>query len=284
MSTFRRVWSACFFLTVGVSTSSVASAISCNGDCYGVAASVYVASGSNYQSKAVNNGLTNLAAIAHYNVPGHEVYSGPNSARAAANLSQGAVRAGVNAFAGGGVANSSWFEQVQFLLPNGLKSIDVPISWTIEGSNKIQSFLPSDDVSSQQSIDAYFRIFAFENGHDSLNYEIRNCQTSILCDVGPVSQTFSGNFKVEPNVLYEVDMGIYLTGQNVVKNFNNTSFVHFDLPQGVDLQSSSGVFLTNPVSSIPEPSTWTIFIVGIGLLGSVLRRANSWPSAKSSLN
>lgn len=247
----------------------------CNGDCYGVNMGARVASGSDAQYFAQNNGVTAKSVSASYTIPGEEVYSGPNRANASADLATGAVRASVDAFAGGGEAGANWFERVTFTLPAGVSHVDIPIVWRIEGFNQLQSFVPSPTFSAHQSITAYFRIFAFQNGHDSVDLRVNGCSTSALCQLGPVSEVYFDTFRAEANTLYEIGMGISLTGTNIIKDFSNTSFVNFDIPDGVILNSSSGVLLSQPIQaagSVPEPASWAMLIAGFGVIGGLARR------------
>ncbi|HEV2681334.1 MAG TPA: PEPxxWA-CTERM sorting domain-containing protein, partial [Rhodanobacter sp.] len=45
--------------------------------------------------------------------------------------------------------------------------------------------------------------------------------------------------------------------------------------QGVTYTSDSGVFLTGPnvPAGIPEPASWALIIVGLGIAGGALRRS-----------
>lgn len=265
------------FLAFGVSLAPpiAAQVNACNGDCYGVLVAARAASGSNAQSVAQNNGVTFASAAASYTIPGQEVYSGPNQGSASVSLATGSVRATVDATAGGAQADAQWFERVTFSLPTGVSSVNIPVVWRIEGFNLLQSFVPSPSFTANQTISAYFRIFAFQNGHDAVDLRVRNCATSSLCAIGPVSEVFFDTFTAEANVLYEIGMGISLSGANILKNFSNTSFVNFAIPEGVRLNSSSGVLLSQPIAvsaAVPEPTTWAMLIVGFGAIGGAVRR------------
>ena len=52
-------------------------------------------------------------------------------------------------------------------------------------------------------------------------------------------------------------------------NFIDTGAVNFALPAGVTFTSASGDFLTG--ATVPEPATWALMLVGIGLLGAAAR-------------
>ncbi|GAA3703279.1 hypothetical protein GCM10022268_11170 [Sphingomonas cynarae] len=52
--------------------------------------------------------------------------------------------------------------------------------------------------------------------------------------------------------------------------FGNTASLSFKLPEGVSLTSQSGLFLSE-VGTIPEPTTWLMFILGFGFIAAVIR-------------
>jgi hypothetical protein len=64
-----------------------------------------------------------------------------------------------------------------------------------------------------------------------------------------------------------------LPGAQLLVDFGNTAIITVELPSGYSLESASGVFLTTP---IPEASTWSMILAGLGLLAIAhLRRRTS---------
>jgi hypothetical protein len=70
-------------------------------------------------------------------------------------------------------------------------------------------------------------------------------------------------------------MGLSIFGDNIRKDFSHTAYLNLALPAGVVLNSSSGVFLSSPITTpgpVPESTTWAMMIVGFGLVGGTMRR------------
>ncbi|MBT2185560.1 PEPxxWA-CTERM sorting domain-containing protein [Sphingobium sp. H33] len=58
-------------------------------------------------------------------------------------------------------------------------------------------------------------------------------------------------------------------------NFGNTSALTFDpLPDGLSFTSESGQLFTAkaPAPGVPEPASWALMIVGLGVVGGTMRR------------
>jgi len=213
----------------------------------------------------------------------HYSYEGPNTAQSRASLLDGSVRAAVTA-ASSGEAYAQWFERVTFSLPTGVSSADVDVLWNVDGINGQYSVYPNGNLVSQFSVSGTFRIFAFQNGHDSVDLSFSHCSYG-LCGLGSVSHIFTDTFRVDANTLYEIDMGIYVFGQQATLDFSHTAFLSFVLPQGVTMNSSSGVLLAQPIqvspTAVPEPTTWAMMLVGFGIVAAGMRR--KYPDQQRSL-
>ena len=95
-----------------------------------------------------------------------------------------------------------------------------------------------------------------------------------------VTQNAPGDFTF--NATYDLtgasqDLGIneYLEagcGAGTACDYAHTATVSFTLPSNVSFTSDSGVFLSHP-NGVPEPAAWALMLVGLGGLGSVLRRS-----------
>lgn len=54
-------------------------------------------------------------------------------------------------------------------------------------------------------------------------------------------------------------------------DFGNTLNFNWILPEDLAYTSESGTFLSGPISSVPEPASWVMMILGFGLVGLTLR-------------
>ncbi len=52
-------------------------------------------------------------------------------------------------------------------------------------------------------------------------------------------------------------------------DLSHTAQLSMSMPEGVNMQSSSGVFLTQ---AVPEPATWAMLFAGLGIVGAAARR------------
>jgi hypothetical protein len=55
-------------------------------------------------------------------------------------------------------------------------------------------------------------------------------------------------------------------------DFGHTMRFTWEVPDGVSYTSASGSFMNGVPSAVPEPATWAMMIVGVGLVGATLRR------------
>lgn len=57
-------------------------------------------------------------------------------------------------------------------------------------------------------------------------------------------------------------------------DFSHTgTFAFPNLPAGVSFTSESGAFLTRAAAGVPEPATWSLMILGFGLIGGAMRKS-----------
>lgn len=66
-------------------------------------------------------------------------------------------------------------------------------------------------------------------------------------------------------------------GYGLTCDFQDTAQVSLALPTGVSYTSNSGAFLSSPATPVPEPSTWTLMLIGFGGLG-LAACLRSWPA------
>ena len=94
---------------------------------------------------------------------------------------------------------------------------------------------------------------------------------------------FNGTLLVDPRSAdYQLSMSLfiganaeYLRGgvTQTYADFGHTASISFDLPEGVTVNSASGVFLTQQdTAAVPEPATWAMMLAGFGVIGGVMRR------------
>lgn len=74
-------------------------------------------------------------------------------------------------------------------------------------------------------------------------------------------------------VYFELWASTNTTSGYAAADFGNTLNFNWVLPEGVQAQSESGVFLTQigTGTGVPEPATWIMMIAGFGLMGATLR-------------
>jgi hypothetical protein len=87
----------------------------------------------------------------------------------------------------------------------------------------------------------------------------------------PIRLTTDFSFDVDPNnpltLSREFTFDLRITGSNgVALDLFHTAQVSFDLPPGVTVTSDGGFFESGS-TSVPEPSTLTLFAIGLGIAG-----------------
>ncbi len=103
-----------------------------------------------------------------------------------------------------------------------------------------------------------------------------------LGDVSNLQSSFTGNGSLGATGDYMVTDGdtrrlqfaLYLDcwGSAVSCDFTNGGHLVLDLPDGVTVTSSSGVFATGGVSAVPEPANLALMLVGIVAIGGISAR------------
>lgn len=251
--------SSCFPL----STASAVSPFNCGGTCYSVAAGGY----SNGQQAVAggNDGVTQATATLNALFPGYGSAIGTFSS----DLSSGAVRAKLDTTIGGG-GNATLSEIFMFDLPTGMTTATAHVTWTIEGTNVYGS------GGSANGLGAFFRFINSSTGNGMIINDLNFSNTSnfnLLRQSGFHSFVYEADVIVNEINRFRVDSQLFvgLNGSGSM-DYGNTSYFNLQLPDGVTLISSSGVLLSNPISSVPEPASWAMLIVGFSVVGIAARR------------
>jgi hypothetical protein len=205
------------------------------------------------------------------------------SAYASADLASGSVRisgtgditVSNNGVYGPGEASGSadLFDQLTFHVAGATASTVTPITVTY-------SFDGTSTVLSQSIGQETFTGFAdvtsnltFNNAVADYNFSTSNA-TPISTDVsGWASQTFSatpglftfqGVFDISgATFVMPISLSTSYACQAATCDYSHTGVIGLSLPGNVTYTSDSGVFLTQPLTESPEPSSWMLAIVSI---------------------
>lgn len=232
-------------------------------------------------------------------------YSGPSSslassylspvgqadAKSYADITTGKI--GVSSYSDGfavGIADSYYYETINFLIPGVSSSTDTLIGFSIRYDGTLtNSILPGYIVnglpvygSSSNLLD-----FNFGTGIGTGQYQLTNSMSDNILTSIPFLNGFQSASFVGSPTNFVANFTINVRGANPIaflslrmrsasarpasSDFYNTAGFSFNLPSNVTWTSGSGNFLTNVESAVPEPSTWLLLVSGFGIIGTALR-------------
>lgn len=227
--------------------------------------SAYTQSGATQDQELSSDGAT--SAQADLTLPSTTSFF---EGHAASDLSAGTLRVYTD---GSGSSNASWLETVKFDLPDGVTSIDIPITVRLEGVNTERP------GSLYNNIGLAFQAASYGNSsHFDRVFVQKWCGfeadfTDSICKSGSVSVEYTDTLTIWEDVYYQFNFYVNAGGLNIKEDFASTGIFSWDLPDNVSFVSSSGVFMAAAnASGVPEPTTWAMMLVGFGAIGFTMRR------------
>ncbi|KQR83226.1 PEP-CTERM sorting domain-containing protein [Sphingomonas sp. Leaf343] len=196
---------------------------------------------------------------------------------ASADLSTGAARASFTTNVGGTVYASMW-ERFAFDLPSGVDMVTARVSWTVDGTT---TFGPQGTPNGMGARFSIQDVGSSGDGNyavtfDQLDFNSRSTDYQRFTSNGYHEFSYSGLLDIYEGHLYSFDQHIGLGSSGAAQlDYGNTAFFNIELPAGASIRSSSGVLLSNPIiktpGAVPEPATWAMLTLGIGMMGAGLR-------------
>lgn len=218
-------------------------------------------------------GASSALAISDNPGPGQFSYN-----RGQVDVASGSIRVNADTNYSGG-ASGQMFEHFWFALPDGVDAVDIAVSWTVEGLTDYRDDQPFGSASGNG---AGFWISGYGGtdsvAFDALNYTFGTPDHLAFIAEGSYRRTFTDVLTVQANQLFRLDTLLQVTVVgNGRRDFGNTSYFTFEIPDGVTLTSSSGLLLTQPLEPgiVPEPAAWALMILGFMAAGVALRRGRA---------
>jgi hypothetical protein len=168
-------------------------------------------------------------------------------------------------------ADSSISDSLTFSAGVGMTAY---LDYMFDGTLNVLSTVPS--AASAQMVVSVTSIGGAVRRYETLSAFAANCGAGTNCEVGTSTmrtgsvafQIFNGSTSFIMGLSGNASMGNSF-------NFGNTAKFYLRLPEGVTYTSASGNFLTAaaPIFAVPEPSTWAMLAVGMGMLAAKRRRS-----------
>jgi hypothetical protein len=205
--------------------------------------------------------------------------AGPDSA--SANNNTGILRAAVSAPDDvASAADTALGDNITIKGMQGTNTYVIPITMTIDGSYGATSdgdsqFVANLAVGGLQSgggeIDGFYapgqgvdRFETTSQGDTATFDVVSSTKSNVLATITAYADVSASSPSFQ--LLAQLDAG----GDGpIFADFSHTATLGIDLPPGLSFTSDSPGFL----SGIPEPSTWAMMLIGIGLIGGGLRMA-----------
>ena len=207
------------------------------------------------------------------------------SSTASADISTGTVKATANSdtFLSGGAGSAEFAEDVTFFVAGG-GSRQITVVSHLNGT--IGAFANSFSVSGLSYILNFGTtsniVYSSLGSQSGFTFSAGGASSPIpmgwdsysLSNVTSTGFDFVGLLTISDGETRTVQQRLNLNCQEGVNcDYGHTGSIDLRLPSGVSFSSRSGVFLKPaPVSSVPEPATWAMLLMGFGFLGSRLRR------------
>jgi hypothetical protein len=202
---------------------------------------------------------------------------------AEANLAEGAVRASATGTENGNnyaaaAATAKLYDTLTFNIPGATNSTitQIGISMHVDGISSgtspdasgswVSDLIIGGQVKSTCCVFSHQAQSTYEPNPTISNYAVGWDSSSVTysavngADFSGVFSVYGANPQIMVNELLEVE-----GGGGVVNDFSNTAFLNFNLPSDVTFGSASGIFLSTPLSTVPEPPSIAVF--GVALLG-----------------
>lgn len=229
--------------------------------------------------------------------------------RASADLATGVLRAyhqqeelalcTCGSTTGSGFAEATLNDILSFQVANATSSTVtlIPFTFSAQGTfatNLAPSSSTAPTIVFSGSLGSAYFVYQYQlgqvqtasGGWNAFAFDLVNPADGILGSQ-PVSIIGSGAFAITGSSVTGLPfmLDLFLGGNAYTfMDFSHTAYVDLNLPAGVTMTSASGVFLTQPrddqgPSSVPEPTTWAMMLLGLGVTGSALRRHRKRASA-----
>jgi hypothetical protein len=211
--------------------------------------------------------------------PNLEGIGGAGYAEARADLTAGTLHAYASMLGGPTGDDSSaaaeFYDSLIFTMPTGVTSKTIRLNWLIDGSFQVGPSLGDSFSGALVQTSVQLSPVAYEPSNPQ--EEGRLFYQGGPTTSGPFELSQHADIVIFPNITYYIKARLAVAAASLgnapeaIADFSHTAALDFDLPDGVSFISGSGTLLSS-TSAVPEPASWAMTIVGLGLIGSAMRR------------